>query len=265
MAARKKIGLVGAGNIGGTLAHLAVNKELGDVVLFDVVEGLPQGKALDIAQACAVEGVDASIKGTNDYKDLEGADVVIVTAGIARKPGMSRDDLVATNTGIVSTVAENLKKFCPNAFVIVITNPHEGDIVDFLFAPRLEEVVIDLARGEDDAFHVRVFDQRVDLGDDALEAGAGRKLLQVRYAQFVAQQRFWRHHDEWFTELAGHLAAQGVEHVGRGGDVDHLHVVFPTQLQETLEASRAMLRPLALVAMRQQHHKAAHAQPFDFA
>lgn len=123
MAARKKIGLVGAGNIGGTLAHLAVNKELGDVVLFDVVEGLPQGKALDIAQACAVEGVDASIKGTNDYRDLEGADVVIVTAGIARKPGMSRDDLVATNTGIVSTVAENLKKFCPNAFVIVITNP----------------------------------------------------------------------------------------------------------------------------------------------
>lgn len=123
MATRKKIGLVGAGNIGGTLAHLAANKELGDVVLFDVVEGLPQGKALDIAQACAVEGVDARVKGTNDYKDLEGADVVIVTAGIARKPGMSRDDLVATNTGIVSTVAENLKKFCPNAFVIVITNP----------------------------------------------------------------------------------------------------------------------------------------------
>ncbi len=123
MAARKKIGLVGAGNIGGTLAHLAVNKELGDVVLFDVVEGLPQGKALDIAQACAVERVDAAIQGTNDYKDLEGADVVIVTAGIARKPGMSRDDLVNTNTGIVSTVAENLKKYCPNAFVIVITNP----------------------------------------------------------------------------------------------------------------------------------------------
>ena len=123
MASRKKIGLVGAGNIGGTLAHLAVNKELGDVVLFDVVEGLPQGKALDIAQACAVEGVDAKIKGTNDYKDLEGADVVIVTAGIARKPGMSRDDLVATNTGIIATVAENLKKFCPKAFVIVITNP----------------------------------------------------------------------------------------------------------------------------------------------
>jgi malate dehydrogenase len=123
MPARKKIGLIGAGNIGGTLAHLAVNKELGDVVLFDVVEGLPQGKALDIAQACAVEKVDASIKGTNSYEDLKGADVVIVTAGIARKPGMSRDDLVNTNTGIISTVAENLKKHCPNAFVIVITNP----------------------------------------------------------------------------------------------------------------------------------------------
>ncbi|MFM9891064.1 MAG: malate dehydrogenase, partial [Rickettsiales bacterium] len=123
MNARKKIGLVGAGNIGGTLAHLAANKELGDVVLFDVVEGLPQGKALDIAQACAVEGVDAAIKGTNDYADLKGCDVVIVTAGIARKPGMSRDDLVATNTGIVSKVAEGLKQYCPNAFVIVITNP----------------------------------------------------------------------------------------------------------------------------------------------
>lgn len=123
MASRKKIGLVGAGNIGGTLAHLAANKELGDVVVFDVVEGLPQGKALDISQACAVEKVDASVKGTNDYKDLEGCDVVIVTAGIARKPGMSRDDLVNTNTGIITTVGENLKKYCPNAFVIVITNP----------------------------------------------------------------------------------------------------------------------------------------------
>jgi malate dehydrogenase len=120
---RKKIGLVGAGNIGGTLAHLAALKQLGDVVLFDVVEGLPQGKALDISQSLAVEKIDAVVKGTNSYDDLKGADVVIVTAGIARKPGMSRDDLVNTNTGIISTVAENLKKFCPEAFVIVITNP----------------------------------------------------------------------------------------------------------------------------------------------
>ena len=123
MASRKKIGLVGAGNIGGTLAHLAALKELGDVVLFDVVEGLPQGKALDISQSLAVEKLDAKVKGTNDYADLAGSDVVIVTAGIARKPGMSRDDLVNTNTGIISTVAENLKKHCPDAFVIVITNP----------------------------------------------------------------------------------------------------------------------------------------------
>jgi len=123
MAQRKKIALIGGGNIGGTLAHLAALKELGDVVLFDVVEGLPQGKALDISQAMAVERADAHVKGTNDYADVEGADVVIVTAGIARKPGMSRDDLVNTNTGIITTVGENLKKYCPNAFVIVITNP----------------------------------------------------------------------------------------------------------------------------------------------
>lgn len=123
MAQRKKIALIGGGNIGGTLAHLAALKELGDVVLFDVVEGLPQGKALDISQAMAVERCDVSVKGTNDYADVAGADVVIVTAGIARKPGMSRDDLVNTNTGIITTVGENLKKYCPNAFVIVITNP----------------------------------------------------------------------------------------------------------------------------------------------
>ena len=120
---RKKIGLIGAGNIGGTLAHLACLKGLGDVVLFDVVEGLPQGKALDIAQSGAVEGFDAKITGTNDYKDIEGADVVIVTAGIPRKPGMSRDDLVSINTGIIKSVGENLKKYAPDAFVIVITNP----------------------------------------------------------------------------------------------------------------------------------------------
>lgn len=123
MATRKKIALIGAGQIGGTLAHLAGLKELGDVVLFDIAEGLPQGKALDISQSSSVDGFDAQIKGTNDYKDIEGADVVIVTAGIPRKPGMSRDDLISVNTGIIKTVAENLKKYAPNAFVIVITNP----------------------------------------------------------------------------------------------------------------------------------------------
>ena len=123
MSARKKISLIGAGMIGGTLAHLAELKNLGDVVLFDIAEGLPQGKALDISQSSAVDGNDVHLKGTNDYKDIEGSDVIIVTAGVPRKPGMSRDDLVAINTGIVKTVAENIKKFAPKAFVIVITNP----------------------------------------------------------------------------------------------------------------------------------------------
>jgi len=123
MTARKKIALVGAGMIGGTLAHLAELKNLGDVVLFDISEGLPQGKALDISHSSAIDRNDVNLKGTNDYKDIEGADVVIVTAGVPRKPGMSRDDLVNVNTAIVRSVAENIKKYCPKAFVIVITNP----------------------------------------------------------------------------------------------------------------------------------------------
>lgn len=120
---RKKLAMIGAGMIGGTLAHLAALKRLGDVVLFDVVEGMPQGKALDLLEAGPIEGYDSRIVGTNDYKDIEGADVAIVTAGIARKPGMSRDDLLATNAKIVSDVGANLKRYAPNAFVIVITNP----------------------------------------------------------------------------------------------------------------------------------------------
>jgi malate dehydrogenase len=121
--ARKKIALIGAGMIGGTLAHIITQKQLGDVVLFDIAEGLPQGKALDIAQSTDVDGSDVHVKGTNDYADIKGADVIIVTAGIPRKPGMSRDDLVSINTGIIRTVGENIKKHAPDAFVIVITNP----------------------------------------------------------------------------------------------------------------------------------------------
>ncbi|MFW5680477.1 MAG: malate dehydrogenase [Pseudomonadota bacterium] len=121
--ARTKIGLVGAGQIGGTLAHLAGLKELGDVVLFDVVEGMPAGKALDLVQSSPVDGFDSAMIGTSDYADLAGCDVVIVTAGVPRKPGMSRDDLVSINTGIVKSVAAGIKAHCPNAFVIVITNP----------------------------------------------------------------------------------------------------------------------------------------------
>ena len=123
MTARKKIALIGAGMIGGTLAHLCELKNLGDVVLFDIAEGLPQGKALDISQSSAVDGHDVHLKGTNDYADIKDADVVIVTAGVPRKPGMSRDDLVSINTGIIKTVGEAIKKHCPRAFVIVITNP----------------------------------------------------------------------------------------------------------------------------------------------
>lgn len=121
--ARKKIALIGSGQIGGTLAHLAALKEMGDVVLFDIAEGLPQGKALDLAQSAPVEGYNASLKGANDYADIAGADVVIVTAGVPRKPGMSRDDLLGINLKVMKSVGEGIGKYAPDAFVICITNP----------------------------------------------------------------------------------------------------------------------------------------------
>ena len=120
---RKKIALIGAGNIGGTLAHLAAQKELGDIVLFDIVDGVPQGKALDLSQCGPVEGFDAKITGTSDYKDIAGADVIIVTAGVPRKPGMSRDDLLGINLKVMKAVGEGIKANAPDAFVICITNP----------------------------------------------------------------------------------------------------------------------------------------------
>jgi malate dehydrogenase len=121
--ARPKIALIGGGQIGGVLAQLAALRELGDIVLFDIVEGLPQGKTLDIAEAAPVDGFDVSLKGTNDYKDIEGSDVVIVTAGLPRKPGMSRDDLIEVNSKIMTQVSEGIKQYAPNSFVIVISNP----------------------------------------------------------------------------------------------------------------------------------------------
>ena len=121
--ARKKIALIGAGMIGGTLAHLAAMREMGDIVLFDIADGIPQGKALDLAQAGPVEGYDVALKGSNDYADIAGADVCIVTAGVARKPGMSRDDLLGINLKVMKAVGEGIKKHAPNAFVICITNP----------------------------------------------------------------------------------------------------------------------------------------------
>ena len=121
--ARKKIALIGSGMIGGTLAHLAAKKEMGDIVLFDIAEGMPQGKALDLSQCGPIEGFDAKITGTNDYADIAGADVVIVTAGVPRKPGMSRDDLLGINLKVMKAVGEGIKNNCPDAFVICITNP----------------------------------------------------------------------------------------------------------------------------------------------
>ena len=121
--ARNKISLVGAGNIGGTLALLAGLKQLGDFTLFDIAEGIPQGKALDIAQASPIEGFDAVLAGSNDYAALAGSDVVIVTAGVARKPGMSRDDLIGINTKVMQQVGAGIRDNCPDAFVICITNP----------------------------------------------------------------------------------------------------------------------------------------------
>ncbi|MBY0402236.1 malate dehydrogenase, partial [Myxococcota bacterium] len=129
--ARPKIALIGGGNIGGVLAEQAAYRELGDVVIFDVVEGLPQGKALDMAEGAPLVGSDAKISGCNDYAGIAGADVVIITAGLARKPGMSRDDLLKTNLSIMKQVAEGVKKHAPNAFVIVISNPLDAMVYTF--------------------------------------------------------------------------------------------------------------------------------------
>ena len=121
--ARKKIALIGSGQIGGTLAHLAGLKELGDIVLFDIAEGIPQGKGLDIAESSPVDGFDAKLSGANGYEAIAGADVIIVTAGVPRKPGMSRDDLLSINLGVMEQVGAGIKQYAPNAFVICITNP----------------------------------------------------------------------------------------------------------------------------------------------
>src|SRR5512134_161518 len=120
---RSRIALIGGGQIGGTLAHLIGLKELGDVVLFDIVEGLPQGKTLDLSQSGPIEGFDAKLRGTNSYAEIKGADVVIVTAGVPRKPGMSRDDLLGINLKVMAAVGEGIKTYAPNAFVVCITNP----------------------------------------------------------------------------------------------------------------------------------------------
>lgn len=131
MNSMNKISLIGAGNIGGTLAHILAIKSLGDIVLFDINEGIAKGKALDISQSNYVMGIDANIMGTSNYEDIKNSDVVIITAGIARKPGMTRDDLIDTNLKVINTVAQNVKRYSPNAFVIVITNPLDAMVYAF--------------------------------------------------------------------------------------------------------------------------------------
>jgi malate dehydrogenase len=128
---RSKIALIGGGNIGGVLAEQIAYRELGDVVIFDVVEGLPQGKALDMAEGAPLMAADASLRGTNDYADIAGADLVIITAGLARKPGMSRDDLLNTNLKIMKSVAEGVKANAPDAFVLVVSNPLDAMVYTF--------------------------------------------------------------------------------------------------------------------------------------
>lgn len=128
---RKKIALIGGGQIGGVLAQLAAMRQLGDVILFDIVEDLPQGKTLDIAEASAIDKFDVSVKGTNEYKDLAGSDLVIITAGLPRKPGMSRDDLLSVNAKIMKSVAEGVREYAPNAIVIIISNPLDAMVTLF--------------------------------------------------------------------------------------------------------------------------------------
>ena len=129
--ARKKIALIGGGQIGGVLTQLIAQKEIADVVLFDIVEDLPQGKSLDIAEASRVDGFDVKLKGTNDYKDLKGSDFIIVTAGLPRKPGMSRDDLLSTNAKIMKSVAEAVKKHAPDSIALIISNPLDAMVTLF--------------------------------------------------------------------------------------------------------------------------------------
>ena len=203
--ARNKIALVGAGNIGGTLALLVGLKELGDVVLFDVVDGVPQGKALDIAQSSPIEGFDATIVGSNDYAAIAGADVVIVTAGFPRKPGMSRDDLLGANCKVVATVGEAIKQHCPDAFVIVITNPLDAMVWVMREACGLPHASRRRHGGRARQRALPLFPRRGVQG-----LGRGRHRLRAR--------RPWRHHG-----AAGALLDRGRHSAARPGQdgLDH--------------------------------------------
>ncbi len=154
---RKKLTFIGAGNIGGTLAHLSAIRELGDIVLFDIAEGLPQGKALDLAQCAPVEGYDLKIIGSNDYKDIADSDVVVVTAGSPRKDGMSRDDLISINTKVMLSVGNAIAQYCPNAFVICITNPLDAMVRVLQIASKISDTKIVGMAGVLDSSRFRTF------------------------------------------------------------------------------------------------------------
>src|ERR1700746_3867573 len=166
--ARQRIALIGAGQIGGTLAHLIGLKELGDVVLFDVAEGIPQGKALDLVQSSPVEGFDGHFTGTNSYDAIDGANVCIVTAGVPRKPGMSRDDLLSINLKVMEQVGAGIKKYAPDAFVICITNPLDAMVWALQKASNLPENMVVGMAGVLDSARFRYFlseELKVSVGD----------------------------------------------------------------------------------------------------
>ena len=191
MSGRKRIALIGAGNIGGSLAYLAAIKNLADVVLFDVVEGLPQGKVLDLLHALPLLGSDAAVKGTNSYEDISGADVCIVTAGIARKPGMSRDDLLRTNAGIIKSVAQGIKQYAPSSFVIVVSNPLDAMVQYFRavsgFAP---ERVVGMAGVLDTARYRAFLAEAIGVSAGSIKAlvlgGHGDLMVPVRSCTSVS-------------------------------------------------------------------------------
>ncbi|MCB0353816.1 MAG: malate dehydrogenase [Bdellovibrionales bacterium] len=185
MNKRKKIALIGAGQIGGTLGLLVGMRKLGDVVMFDIVEGLPQGKALDISHLAPVFGLDFDIRGTNDMKDIAGADVCIVTSGVPRKPGMSRDDLVGINTNIIKTVAAGIREHAPNALVIVITNPL--DVMAYVMQRETgfpAERVVGMAGVLDTARHQSFLAKELDVSVNSVSAfvlgGHGDTMVPVR-------------------------------------------------------------------------------------
>ena len=234
--ARKKIALIGGGQIGGTLAHLAALKELGDVVIFDIAEGLPQGKALDLSQSGPVDGFNAKLSGTNSYADIAGADVVIVTAGVPRKPGMSRDDLLGINLKVMAAVGEGIKANCPNAFVICITNPLDAMVwalQKFSGVPHAK--IVGMAGVLDSARFRHFLADELDVSvEDVSRLCAGRP---------------WRHHgaDAALLHRCGHRPAgtgqDGLDQTGPAGPDRGPHPQWRRRDRRPAQDRVGLLRP----------------------